>query len=54
MVVSNQAKATRILPKPEKTVKMKRKFDVSSYGKGVYILRLNRMSEVQTQRIVIY
>jgi hypothetical protein len=30
------------------------KLDVSSYGKGVYILRLNRRSEVQTQRIVIY
>jgi hypothetical protein len=30
------------------------KLDVSSYGKGVYILRLNHMSEVQTQRIVIY
>ncbi len=30
------------------------KLDVSSYGKGVYILRLNRMSDVQTQRIVIY
>ena len=30
------------------------KFDVSTYGKGVYILRLNHSSEVQTQRIVIY
>ncbi len=30
------------------------KLDVSSYGKGVYILRLNRMNDVQTQRVVIY